>query len=588
MSIQTLVHCSIHRTARDDARRSIGGRRFSVHSPHCLSPLVCRLVRRAAPALGIDTSNPELAWSLESPHRGTVSTAYQLQLQRVSSVPVDPGSPPAWNASTAVQWDTGKVPHCHGVPKGVLCVPESHTLYAGPALTAATAYQWRVRWWSNATADAAATPSEYSAPVIFVTGLYEPTDWRDAAFLTCAKSTKPPPPPPPPPPPGSPEWPIVGPPQCRHLRTDFALTRTPVRATAYIAAMGYAELWVNGKKAGGNAVLEPGWTQFDRRLIYATYDVTDMLACPRTGRTHAQDPTQLCVKGNQTAGIALGNGWPGHLGHTPTAKLLIKLEFEDEPSSSYVSSNEASWSGSWGGPILLDDIYGGETYDAREEIPGFHGADTCPDAHPDSPSCPELGPLPDAVGAVAFGDPSTKHAELSSQMMEPIRALQLLPAKEITSPHHGVKVVDFGQNIAGWGRLTLKKCPAGLQIKLSFAEVLHKTTHPGVKCDGTGNAEDAPSSLLDPLHNCTWVAGMVNMQYLMCTKGHGSVTGDRCAYDLYTCKGGAKEVYEPRFTCAIATATAVTAAATAAIDLMVSESKLALCVARPRLPLHTD
>jgi hypothetical protein len=125
-------------------------------------------------------------------------------------------------------------------------------------------------------------------------------------------------------------------------------------------------------------------------------------------------------------------------------------------------------------------------------------------------------------------------------------------------------VVDFGQNIAGWGTLTLKKCPAGLQIKLSFAEVLHKTTHPGVKCDGTGQDEDAPSSLLDPLHNCTWVSGMVNMQYLMCTKGHGSVTGDRCAFDLYTCKGGATEVYEPRFTCTIATATTVTAAATAA------------------------
>ena len=145
--------------------------------------------------------------------------------------------------------------------------------------------------------------------------------------------------------------------------------------------------------------------------------------------------------------------------------------------------------------------------------------------------------------------------------MPPIRALQLLPPKEITTPHPDVKVVDFGQNIAGWGRLSLKKCPAGLQLKLSFAEVLHQTTHPGTKCNGHGNAEDAASGLLDPLHNCTWVAGMVNMQCnarrffdlsldfrlanpesmpladLMCTKGHGSKTGDRCAYDLYTCKG---------------------------------------------------
>ena len=260
------------------------------------------------------------------------------------------------------------------------------------------------------------------------------------------------------------------------------------------------------RACGGNAVLEPGWTQYDRRLIYATYDVTALVACRRTGHDTI-DPTQLCVQGNQTAGIILGNGWPGHLGNTPTVKLLIKFEYS-ATSATYVTSHPASWTGSWQGPILLDDIYGGETYDARREIPGFG---TCPDADADS-SCPDVGPLPDAVDAMSYENPSTKHAVLSSQMMPPIRALQLLPPKEITNPHQGIKVVDFGQNIAGWGRLTLKKCPVGKRIKLSFAEVLHQTTHSDVKCSGNGNAEDAASSLLDPLHNCTWVKGMVNMQ----------------------------------------------------------------------------
>ena len=140
-------------------------------------------------------------------------------------------------------------------------------------------------------------------------------------------------------------------------------------------------------------------------------------------------------------------------------------------------------------PAIIARTDGGETYDARLEIPGFGAPDPCPDAHPDSPSCPPLPPLPEAVAAAAYEDPSTAHAVLSSQMMAPIRALQLLPPKEITNPHPGVQVVDFGQNIAGWGRLSLKKCPAGLQLKLSFAEVLHQTTHPGTKCNGHGNAE---------------------------------------------------------------------------------------------------
>jgi alpha-L-rhamnosidase len=435
---------------------------FAASSPLPPAPYDLRVEMLASggngPVLGVDAERPELSWSLTSPAaRGTVSTGYQLQLQRVSSVAVAPGSPPVWNTSAAVLWDTGKVPHCHGVPKSVLCVPESHVNYAGPPLAAATAYQWRVRWWSNTSTT---NPSNYSAPAIFVTGMYQPADWRDAVFLTCAGSTKPTTPSAPSPAPGRPVWPIVGPPLCRHLLTDFALTRTPVRATAFLAAMGYAELWINGKKTGGSAVLEPSWTQYDRRLNYVSYDVTDFMACPKTKHKNGAGSTQLCVRGNQTAGIRLGNGWPGHLGHTPTAKLLIKLEFDKNqegisattpagPSYEYVTSGAAGWHGSWKGPILLDDIYGGETYDARLEINGFgsvadaDGQDRwCPDAHPDSASCPQpAGPLPDAVDATPYADPSTRHAILSSAMMEPIRALQLLPARQITTPHPGVQVL---------------------------------------------------------------------------------------------------------------------------------------------------
>ena len=352
------------------------------------------------------------------------------------------------------------------------------------------------------------------------------------SYKNC-KPTSSSPRPPPLPLQGSPEWPVVGPPQCRFLRSDFPLPAIPVRVTAFVAAMGYVELWINGKKAGEDAVLEPGWTQFDRRLLYVTYDVSDLFRAPN----------------NQSVGVALGNGWPGHLKHVPTFKLLLKFEFGPDSTNAdreplYITSTPSNFQGTWKGPIQLDDIYGGETYDARLEITGFGG---------EIDRAARRGPLPDAVAAVAYEDPSTAHAVLSSQMMNPIRALELLEAKEITSPHAGVTVVDFGQNIAGWGRLTLKNCAAGTTIKMSFAEVLHATNHSKIKCDGICDdglpcSEAQTSSLLDPLHNCTWVAGMVNMQYLMCTAHHGSVTGDRCSFDLYTCKGGAEEAWEPRFT----------------------------------------
>ena len=358
-------------------------------------PLDLRTEMLNAPAMGIDNAEPQLMWTLAAAGRGVVSTGYQVQLGLAAA---------SWNASVAPLWDTGKRLHCHGVPPGVLCVPESHTLYSGPPLLAATSYQWRVRWWSNATAASSTTPSSWSASAVFVTGLFAPEDWRDAAFLTCDRAPPPPPPascelakvlgcfddsktaglgftyqavvhdkttfevcagacdrlaaqqqqqggtqqaeqgntyenseatkfdvaaidagnhcfcgttaaltalhargrpaaecgasschantsetgcggkgrmvaysyknckpasatPPPPPLPSQespqrlPEWPVVGPPQCRYLRSEFSLPAAPVRVTAFVAAMGYVELWVNGKQAGGEcgagAGLEP-------------------------------------------------------------------------------------------------------------------------------------------------------------------------------------------------------------------------------------------------------------------------------------------------------------------------------------------
>ena len=76
------------------------------------------------------------------------------------------------------------------------------------------------------------------------------------------------------------------------------------RATVFAAAMGYVEIQINSQKAGGNAVLEPGWTQYDQRLLYVSYDVTALLDDNTTSAstTRGQQQQQLHVE--------LGNGWP--------------------------------------------------------------------------------------------------------------------------------------------------------------------------------------------------------------------------------------------------------------------------------------
>ena len=130
--------------------------------------------------------------------------------------------------------------------------------------------------------------------------------------------------------------------------------------------------------------------------------------------------------------------------HTPAVKLLLKIEYEGSSvAPQYVTSNIGAggaggagggWEGNWGGAIRLDDIYGGETYDAQHELD-----------------------LDSAVGeggwvpAGPTNDASIATTVLSAQMMQPIRSMQLLQGKATTHPAPGVTVIDYGQNIAGWG-----------------------------------------------------------------------------------------------------------------------------------------
>ena len=75
------------------------------------------------------------------------------------------------------------------------------------------------------------------------------------------------------------------------LRKEVNLPKQPVRATAYVSGLGYYELSLNGKKVGDH-VLDPGFTDYTKRVLYVTYDVTNMLKA-----------------GRGAMGVILGGGW---------------------------------------------------------------------------------------------------------------------------------------------------------------------------------------------------------------------------------------------------------------------------------------
>jgi alpha-L-rhamnosidase len=232
----------------------------------------------------------------------------------------------------------------------------------------------------------------------------------------------------------------------RYLRKEFAASQPVLRATVSFCGLGLSELYVNGEKIG-NAVLSPAFSQYDKRDFYVTYDVTKNLR-----------------RGANALGVILGNGrFYADRGHDfvgtvnfgwPKLLLNLRVEYADGSSSEIVS--DGSWQLTTSGPIVANNDYDGEEYDARRELPGWsspgydvgHG----PGWHP-----AQIVSAPDGV--------------LAAQMMEPIRITGTRKPISVKEIQPGVFLYDLGQNLVGWCRLRVAGA-AGTQVSLRHAETL--------------------------------------------------------------------------------------------------------------------
>jgi alpha-L-rhamnosidase len=228
------------------------------------------------------------------------------------------------------------------------------------------------------------------------------------------------------------------------LRTEFGLEEghgSVTRATLHATAQGVFEAYLNGNPVSDD-VLSPGWSSYEWRLRYRSYDVTSLL-----------QPTSVL-------GIALGNGWfrgrlgwgegRGYYGKELAALAQLEIEFSDGHIQTVVT--DESWTA---GPsaVAFNDLYDGETIDARRRSdawlqPGFSN-ESWTGVHPAELDFATLTPY--------IGPPVRRQAELQ-------------PIKIWTSPA-GKTLVDFGQNLVGWVRLRASG-PAGSTITLRHAEVL--------------------------------------------------------------------------------------------------------------------
>ena len=390
--------------------------------------------------LGVDAARPRLSWQLESGGRGVVQKAYQVLVASTDA---------GLAADQPDVWDSGRVESDQSL----------HIEYGGPPLASSKRYSWKVRVWDQTGAMTVSEPASWR------TGLLTQNDWH-GQWIGRTQDTRYAPAP--------------------LLRSSFELRREVENAQLFISGLGYYELRLNGAKVGDH-VLDPGYTAFDRRVLYVSYDVTAQLH-----------------RGANAVGVILGTGW--YNVHSlavwgfdkaqwrAAPKLLLELRVTYDDGSSETIVSDETWKTSTG-PITYDSIYGGESYDARLER---SGGDTA--SFDDSSWQPALLVAPPG-------------GELVSQQMPPVRVVRRLTPRKLTEPRPGVYVFDFGQNFAGVSELTVD-APAGTTITLRHGE--------RVASDGS----------LDVVESMR----------------HQRQKPPRFQTSEYTTAGGGPEIWSPRFT----------------------------------------
>jgi alpha-L-rhamnosidase len=349
--------------------------------------------------IGIDNKTPRLSWKIRGEGNDIMQQSYQI---RVAT------SPDFKNNS--IVWESGKI----NSDQSIL------VSYEGQPLTSSNKYFWQVKISDNKKRESA-----WSQAAFWEMGFLSPSDWK-ASWIEPQQDTVE-------------KIPAI------FLRKEFNSKKTIQRARAYVTSHGLYELHLNGKKVG-DQVLTPGWTAYNERLQYQVYDVTSMMA-----------------PGQNVVGAILGDGWyRGKLGwvanwgvYGKTLGLLCQIIITYSDGTQDMIITDESWKSTNDGPIVMNSIYDGETYDARKEIEGWN--------------------------KTGFDESKWKPVKVTQHSKDILVAMETVPVQKISEikpvkifkTPKGTLVVDMGQNMVGWIRLKAK-ATAGTTVTIRHAEVLDK------------------------------------------------------------------------------------------------------------------
>lgn len=376
--------------------------------------------------MGINTLTPSFSWQLRSNGHDVVQTAYRIVV----------GTTPDLSKPDEIRWDSDWVSTEQSL----------HNAYIGDELQAGTTYYMQVQVKDNQDNTAESTVQ------CFHTGLLTTADWGGAQWITKEKL------------PDSLVNPL--PLSSSTLRIDknydlpvfrknIELDKKLRSSIAYISGLGHYELFVNGQ-AVDDAVLQPGWTKYDKEAYYVVYDLTE----------HWE-------KGKNTLGVMLGNGfyyippikgrYQKHKVAFGLPKLKMKVVNRYDDGSEEIIDSDDSWKVHQS-PITFSSMYGGEDYD--EHV------------------------LPATWGEPGFDDSAWEKVllvdgpALRAQETEPVRIMEQFEPQSVNQIDERLHVYDFGQNASGIVHVTMKG-QKGDTVRVYPAELLNEEGRANQKHSGS-------------------------------------------------------------------------------------------------------
>ncbi|KAJ4017519.1 hypothetical protein NW752_001427 [Fusarium irregulare] len=368
--------------------------------------------------LGVHETNPRISWRLQNAPPKFEQEAYELRI-------TDQGKQ---NTST-------------------VCVESSDSSLV--ALPEIEPFKSRHRYAVSVRVRGTGHPefNEWSEEASLETGLLQRGDWQ-AKFISAPWANK-----------GNDK------PKPEDLfRKTFSVQDRVESARLYITAQGVYEAEINGRRVGDH-FLAPGWTCYDDRLNYQTYDVTEHI----NGTDNNHCIGVRVAEGWFTGRLSFEGGRRNVYGDRTSLLAQLELRFADGSVQTILSGDD--WTVAQG-PIRQAELYDGEKYDATAELPGWSSAG---DVTGQWEKAEELPFIPESVDLVAA-------------TAEPVRRVETVqPVNKITTPS-GKTIIDFGQNLVGYVRIKRVQGQRGHKVTLRHAEVLEGGelgTRPLRQCDAT-------------------------------------------------------------------------------------------------------